>query len=80
MLNVPIDIQELELPPQERGKIPAAVEAPQPAPGPLEEFGRLRSEASRPVFIVGRVDGLPVRARRSVNSGTRPGRCWPRRR
>lgn len=54
VLNVPIDIQELELPPQERGKIPAAVEAPQPAPGPLEEFGRLLSEASRPVFIVGR--------------------------
>ncbi|WP_326565143.1 thiamine pyrophosphate-binding protein [Amycolatopsis rhabdoformis] len=53
VLNVPIDVQDQELPPQ-HAEVPAPAALPQPAPAPLEEFRRLLSEAERPVFIVGR--------------------------
>ncbi|WP_394622016.1 thiamine pyrophosphate-binding protein [Lentzea sp. JNUCC 0626] len=54
VLNVPIDVQELELPDQAPLAARVEVAAPQPASGPLEEFARMLAEASRPVFIAGR--------------------------
>ncbi|MFF4595984.1 thiamine pyrophosphate-binding protein [Amycolatopsis sp. NPDC001319] len=73
VLNVPIDVQELELPEQQHGTVPAEVAAPQPAPEPLAEFVRLLSEASRPVFIVGRGGRSPGAGEAIRELGNRAG-------
>ena len=55
VLNVPIDVQELEMPPRAAaGRTAAAVARPRPADESLAEFCELLTGAERPVFIVGR--------------------------
>jgi acetolactate synthase-1/2/3 large subunit len=73
VLNVPIDIQELELPPQDHSELPATVAAPQPATGPLDKFGLLLRQASRPVFIVGRGGRSPDAAQAMRELGNQAG-------
>ncbi|MGW4485117.1 thiamine pyrophosphate-binding protein [Amycolatopsis sp. NPDC004368] len=73
VLNVPIDVQDQELPPQDDGRLPTAVAPPQPAPGPLAEFAHLLNESARPVFIAGRGGRSPGAAEAIREPGRRRG-------
>ncbi|MFK4105745.1 thiamine pyrophosphate-binding protein [Streptomyces sp. NPDC019531] len=65
VLNVPIDVQDLELPLQAVSRRTAPVARPRPADEPLARFCELLTRAERPVFIVGR-GGRSAGAREAV--------------
>ena len=54
VLNVPIDVQDMELPADARRRSFDAVGLPQPAPEDIARFVRLLQSAERPVFVAGR--------------------------
>jgi thiamine pyrophosphate-dependent acetolactate synthase large subunit-like protein len=54
VLNVPIDVQDMELPVDARRRTFDPVGLPQPAPADVARFVELIQSAERPVFVVGR--------------------------
>ena len=54
VLNVPIDVQDMELPRGATGHRYPGVVSPRPDVTEIEKFARLLEQAERPVFVVGR--------------------------